>query len=166
MFFTGLWRFLTLYFNAHLHAEMIFWSSLRFPGKAIERLSRNRFSDSFFIWFRSLPSSAEAFSTIPCCFNAVGFWTKRLAKPCNCGFCVAAPTSANKHTSVETHFKLFSLVFWGKNSTGHTRTQTHAFVMPEHVITAQATCLSRRSRPPLGIFPHSGVLTLPAALST
>ncbi len=76
MFFIGLWRFLTLYFNARLHAEMIFWSSLRSPGKAIERLGRNRFSDSFFIRFRSLPSNAKAFSTILCCFNAVRFWAR------------------------------------------------------------------------------------------
>ncbi len=92
--------------------------------------------------------------------------TKRLAKPCNCSFCVAAPTSANKHTSVETHFKLFSLVFWGRIAQG-TRAHKHMlFLMPEHVITAQDTCLLRHSRPPLGIFPHSGILTLPAALST
>lgn len=51
MFFKGLWRFLTLYFNAHLHAEMIFWSSLHSPGKAIEAHGRNRFSESFFFSF-------------------------------------------------------------------------------------------------------------------
>lgn len=134
MFLKGLWRFLTLYFNAHLHAEMIFWSSLHSPGKAIEAHGRNRFSGSFFIQFWSLPPSAEAFSAIPCYFNAVGFWaltsaeqgTERLAKPCNCSFCVAPPTPANKHTSVETLFKLFSLVYWGRIAQGKpAHTNTH-----------------------------------------
>jgi len=37
-------------FYAHLHAEMIFWSSLHSPGKAVEAHGHNRFSDSFFFF--------------------------------------------------------------------------------------------------------------------
>lgn len=99
MFLKGLWRFLTLYFNAHLNAEMIFWVSLHSPGKAIEAHGRNRFSGFFFIQFWSLPPSAEAFSAIPCYFTAVRFWaltsaeqvTERLANLVTAAFVLRHP---------------------------------------------------------------------------